>query len=78
LCLNDMDGAAAALIRRLNDLDRRQEALMEMSDFDPPPVPRPAGSLLPRLEKLAQREDVKAAIKRAGGTRRFAMQRNEI
>jgi tetratricopeptide (TPR) repeat protein len=78
LCHNDMDGAAAALVRRLDDVDRRQEALIEMSDFDPPPVPRPKASLMQRLETLVQREDVKAAIKRAGGTRRFAMQPNEL
>lgn len=78
LCLGDMDGAAAAFIRRLEDPDRRADALLQLSDYDDPPAARPAHPIHSRLKTLKSRPDVKAAIEKAGGTRRFRLQRGEL
>lgn len=74
LCADDLDGAAAALIRRLDDPDRRSSALLQMSDFDPPPASFPQMPYDRRLPDLKARADVQAAIARAGGTRRYRLQ----
>ena len=74
LCLGDMDGAAAAFIRRLDNPDQRAAALLQLSDYDPPPAARPADPVDSRLPALKARPDVKAAIDRAGGIRRFNIQ----
>ena len=74
LCLGDMDGAAAAFIARLDDPDRRADALEQLSDYDDPPVALPPDPINSRLDALKARPDVKAAIARAGGTRRFHVQ----
>jgi len=78
ICLGDMDAAAAALIRRLDDPERRAGALLDLSDFDDPPVALPPGPGEGRLKALKARADVKAAIERAGGTRRFHILRVEM
>jgi tetratricopeptide (TPR) repeat protein len=78
LCVGDMDGAAAAFIRRLDDPDRRGRALLQLSDYDEVPVPVPAGPVNSRLGALKQRPDVKAAIERAGGIRRIPLQQGEL
>ncbi|HEX6374101.1 MAG TPA: hypothetical protein VFZ91_00100 [Allosphingosinicella sp.] len=78
LCLGDMDGAAAAFIRRLDDPERRIAALLQLSDYDPPPVPLPTDPVASRLPALKQRPDVRAAIERAGGIRRFRVQAGEL
>ena len=77
LCSGDLDGAAAAFIRRLDDPDRRVAALLQLSDYDAPPVaiPDPVYAHMPALKA---RDDVRAAIARAGGTRRIHLQRNEL
>lgn len=74
LCLGDMDGAAASYIAQLDDPDRRSAILLRLSDYDDPPVRVPLGAAETRLLALKQRADVKAAIARAGGTRRFRVQ----
>ncbi|MDB5692965.1 MAG: tetratricopeptide repeat protein [Alphaproteobacteria bacterium] len=71
LCLGDMDGGAAVYVRRLDDSELRAAALLRLSDYDDPPVPIPAGPLAAPLKVLKERPDVKAAIARAGGIRRF-------
>ena len=70
LCTGDMDGAAAAYIRRLDDPQERGDVLMSFSDFDDPQVrlPDPFEAL---HDTIRARPDVKAAIERAGGARRF-------
>ncbi|HEY5721907.1 MAG TPA: hypothetical protein VIT45_06255 [Allosphingosinicella sp.] len=78
LCMGDMDGAAAAFIRRLEDPDRRADALLQLSDYDDPPFARPSHPIHSRLGALKGRPDVKAAIEKAGGTRRFRLQRGEL
>jgi tetratricopeptide (TPR) repeat protein len=77
LCSGDLDGAAAAFIRRLEDPDRRVEALLQLSDYDAPPValPDPVYAHMPALKARA---DMQAAIARAGGTRRIHLQRDEL
>jgi tetratricopeptide (TPR) repeat protein len=73
LCLGRMDQAAASFIRRLDDPDERAEALRDLSDYDPPPAPIPA-AYGGGIEALKARTDVKAAIAKAGGTRRIPLQ----
>jgi tetratricopeptide (TPR) repeat protein len=74
-CMGDLDGAAAVLIRRLNDPGEQVDALLELSEFDAPPVSNPADPFDARLLQIKARPDVAAAIARAGGTRRFHLQR---
>jgi tetratricopeptide (TPR) repeat protein len=78
LCMNDLDGAAASFIRRLGDPEQRLRALTQLSDYDPPPVPDPNDPIDSRLPKVKARPDVQAAIARAGGIRRFPLQRGEL
>ena len=78
LCIGDLDSAAAAFIRRLEDPERRMAALIQLSDYDAPPVLVPDDPVAVNLEKLKARPDMKAAIARAGGTRRIHLQRDEL
>jgi tetratricopeptide (TPR) repeat protein len=77
LCMGDLDGAAAAVIERLQDPERSAGALLFLSDYDDPPVPFPNDRIRTHLKALKERPDVKAAIEKAGGTRRFPLQRIE-
>ncbi len=74
LCLGDMDGAAAEFIKRLEGADTRTAALIELSDYDDPPVAVPLDPAEARFPALKARADIKAAIARAGGIRRFRIQ----
>ena len=78
VCTGDMDGAAAAIIAQLEDPDRRGRMLLKMSEYDDPPVALPADPTEPRYKALKARADVKAAMDRAGGTRRFRIQAGEL
>lgn len=78
LCLGDMDGAATAMIRRLEDSERRADALLQLSDYDPQPANGPHNPIGIRLDDLKRRPDVKTAIERAGGIRRFNIQSDEL
>ena len=71
LCRNDLDVAAASLVRRLDDVERRVDALLMVSEFDPPPAAYPKQVEDERLMLVKARLEVKAAIARAGGARRF-------
>lgn len=71
LCRTDRDAAAGSLVRRLDDPDRRVDALLFISDYDPPPAAYPKQPEDAELEKVKARPEVKAAIVRAGGARRF-------
>jgi tetratricopeptide (TPR) repeat protein len=71
LCRNDLDVAAASLVRRLDDDDRRVDALLVVSDFNPLPAAYPKQVEDERLALVKARPEVKAAIARAGGARRF-------
>jgi tetratricopeptide (TPR) repeat protein len=77
LCLGRMDQAAADFIRRLEDPEHRGAALADLSDYDPAParIPPPWGG---GLEVLKARPDLKAAIAKAGGTRRIPLQSPEL
>lgn len=78
LCAGDLDGAAAAIIRRLDDPELRPAALRYLSDYDPPPASYPVSPVDTRRGELKARPDVQAAIARAGGIRRFRLQETEI
>jgi hypothetical protein len=78
LCLGDLDGAAADYIGRLDDPETRSEALLELSDYDDPPVKVPLDPAAARVPALKARTDVKAAIARAGGIRRFRVQADSL
>jgi tetratricopeptide (TPR) repeat protein len=71
LCRNDLDVAAASLVRRLADTERRVDALLMVSDFDPLPAAYPKQVEHERLILVKARPEVKAAVARAGGARRF-------
>ncbi|MBV1688335.1 hypothetical protein KRR38_11770 [Novosphingobium sp. G106] len=75
LCMSDIEGAAASVIKQLDTADQRVKALMALSDFAPsnsslPPKPYELG-----LPALKARADVQAAIARAGGIRSFNIPR---
>lgn len=78
LCIGDMDAAAAAVIADLENDDRRAQTLIRLSDYDPAPPRQPTYSFEKREGALKARADVKAAIERAGGTRRIPLQRGEL
>lgn len=78
LCMADLDGAAATIIRQLEDPDRRTATLVDLSDFDDPPVVLPADPIEENLKKVKARPDVQAAVARAGGTRRIHLQNQEL
>jgi tetratricopeptide (TPR) repeat protein len=74
-CVNEMDKAAASIIRRLGDPKQRAEALAALSNYDPLPPGFPPGPLNIGDAELAKRDDVKAAAARAGGTGSFRLQK---
>lgn len=74
LCTGDMDGAAAAIIARLDDEKERGKALLSLADFDVPPPPASEDPAYLALEAVKARPDVAAAIQKAGGTRRIRLQ----
>jgi tetratricopeptide (TPR) repeat protein len=62
----DFDGAAALLIARLRDPEKRHEALREVQEYRPlPRLPRQAEELA-RWERLLARDDVAAVIDEVG------------
>jgi len=78
LCVDDMDGAAASMIRRLDDPERRVDALKQLSTFDPPPPTYPQMPFEVKMADLKARADVQAAMQRAGGARRVHLQAREL
>jgi hypothetical protein len=62
----DFDGAAAFLVARLRDPEKRQEALGEVQEFLPLPRLPEQTDELARREKLVKREDVAAVINEVG------------
>lgn len=78
ICVGDLDGAAAVLIRSLDDPERRSAALLVLSDFDEGPFRFPFSPETPGFAALKARADVKAAIARAGGTLRIPLQAGEL
>ena len=62
----DFDGAAALLIARLRDPEKRYEALGEVQEYLPLPRLPIQAEALARWEKLVTREDVAAAINEVG------------
>lgn len=77
-CVGDLDGAAASLIRQLGDPDRRTQALLYLSDYDPRPASFPTAPYDVALERVKTRPDVQKAIREAGGTRRFNVLQSEF
>jgi tetratricopeptide (TPR) repeat protein len=71
LCLGDMDAAAASAIRRLDDPKQRAEMLLELSDLELEKPSLPTDKIALNFELMKARPDVKAAVARAGGSRRF-------
>jgi tetratricopeptide (TPR) repeat protein len=71
LCMDDLDGAAASIIQRLNTPDERVEALSDLSDYAASPSTYPKYPGEGAIIALKLRKDVNEAIIRAGGTRSF-------
>ncbi len=74
LCIGDLDAAAKAVIAELDDPEQRIDTLLDFSDYDAAPASAPVSFTHARWLALKQRADVQAALKQAGGTRRFALQ----
>jgi hypothetical protein len=67
LCVGDVEGAAAMLLRQLGDARSHGAALTELADFRPNPPNVPDLPSLDQLVQIKARPDVKAAIGKAGG-----------
>jgi len=67
LCRNELNGAALSFIRRLDNPDRRADALLQLSDDEGPAVPGSINPVRSRIPAVRARGDVQAAIARAGG-----------
>lgn len=78
LCAGDLDGAAAEFIQRLDDPEQRAAVLLQLSDYNPPAGMLPPDPIHSHIPAFKQRADVQAAIARAGGARRIALQREPI
>lgn len=76
LCRGDQEGAAASLVARLANPERRARALEELSTFDEPSTRLPPDPIRAAWTAVGQRPDVQAAAEKAGGVRRFAIQRS--
>ena len=66
--MNDLDGAAALSVRRLNDPQERGDALIALQSYRRPPnrsLPHEA-LLLERLAQVRARDDVRAAVEAVG------------
>jgi hypothetical protein len=74
ICANDLDGASAAYIAELAGVTERSDALLALSEFDPPENPTAVDtSLRSRLEQIRNRADVKAAIAKVGHNERVPL-----
>lgn len=71
LCMGDIDGAAAAIVARLDNPEERGDALRDLSTYEDWPATIPPSPDLAAEESLLARPDVRAAIERAGGIRIF-------
>ncbi|MBV9995458.1 MAG: hypothetical protein JO127_09610 [Caulobacteraceae bacterium] len=73
-CLGRTDELAAALIADLQNPLLREDALVDLSDFDAPPSSPPGvEALLSILRTVRRRPDVQAALAGAGHTERFSL-----
>lgn len=75
VCANDMDGAAASLIRRLETPGWRDHALVGLSRFLHSPTPPRGLEIERRIDQLRARPDVQAAAAKAGHVRTFDVYR---
>lgn len=74
LCTGDRDGAAAAIIARLEDEEKRDVTLAYLADYDAPPPPLSDDPGYRDFQAVKARTDVAAAVQRAGGSRRIRLQ----
>ncbi len=74
ICANDLDAAAAEFITQLTDPAERASALVNLSHFDPPNHPTPIDAAFrARLEQIAARPDVTAAVAKVGHVERVRL-----
>jgi hypothetical protein len=74
LCANDADRAAAEIIARLKDPFRRDTMLVDLCHFDPRPAATPwETQFQARLQAVAARIDVQAAVGSVGRTERIPL-----
>jgi hypothetical protein len=72
ICAGDLDAAAAAFERALDDPKGRQQALIDLSEFEPTGHATAFEQLYAeRLKAVAARPEVKAAAEKAGRTMHF-------
>lgn len=77
-CMGLMDQAAASIINRLDSPDTRLRMLLGLMEYDDKPPSSPKDELDKRFIELAKRQDVVAALKRYGGSRRIRLQESEV
>lgn len=74
LCADDLDMAAATVIRGLADPNGRRTVLVDLSQFEPPAHQTEFERQMDaRLRELANRPDVQAAVAKVGRTMRFGV-----
>lgn len=74
LYAGETDEAAAAVIARVNDPERRTQALTELQTYEAPPAPAPVMEFRARRRALLARADVKAAIAKVGRIDRYDLE----
>lgn len=78
LCVGDIDGAAASILRQLDNSEQRSGALDLLSDFRPGPASSPVSPGIKRIPELKARADIKAAVAKAGGVQSFPFTRDDF
>jgi len=78
LCVGDLDGAAASVLRQLDNSEERSNVLDMLSTFRPEPATAPMAAWIKRLPELEARADVRAAVAKAGGTQTFPFPREDF
>lgn len=78
LCVGDLNGAAASILRALNKSEDRSGALDMLSDFRPEPANAPVSRAIRLLSEMKARADIRAAIAKAGGVQSFPFTREDF
>jgi tetratricopeptide (TPR) repeat protein len=75
LCVNDLDGAAAAYVRRLGNPEHREVALMALQIYEPSPVvlSEQEAELDRRKAAVRDRPEVRAAVEAVGRIERVPL-----
>jgi hypothetical protein len=78
LCVGNLDGAGAVLIRELNDPDSRSGALAELGNYLPDAADTPESPARKRLPAIKARPDIRATLEKAGGAPSFPFRADDM